>query len=123
MRINELLIISNYLFDFVYFNFNFVKIIIHISMDTSKKLPLNCPACSHVLTVGELCCEECGTRVCGAFELPPLARLNENEQTFALAFIKSSGSLKEMARLMGLSYPTVRNRLDDLIQKLDMLTR
>lgn len=92
-------------------------------MDASKKLPLNCPSCSQVLTVGELCCEGCGTRVCGSFELPPLARLNDKEQAFVLAFIRSSGSLKEMARLMGLSYPTVRNLLDDLIQKVDSLTR
>ena len=46
------------------------------------------------------------------------ARLSEKEQQFILAFVKSSGSLKDMAKSMGISYPTVRNVLDDLIEKL-----
>jgi hypothetical protein len=40
------------------------------------------------------------------------------DQSFILEFIKSSGSLKEMARLLRLSYPTVRNRLDEIIERL-----
>ena len=91
-------------------------------MNTSKKrLPLRCPACDSRLKVGRLFCEECDTEVCGSFELPVLARLTENEQQFAIAFIKSSGSLKDMAKNMGVSYPTVRNVLDDLIDKLNKM--
>ena len=71
--------------------------------------------------MGRLFCEECDTEVCGSFELPVLARLTENEQQFAIAFIKSSGSLKDMAKNMGVSYPTVRNVLDDLIDKLNKM--
>ena len=56
--------------------------------------------------------------VCGSFELPLLARLPEKEQQFIIDFVKSSGSLKDMAKSMGVSYPTVRNILDDLIEKL-----
>lgn len=88
-------------------------------MDEKKKhLPLQCPSCESPLQVGKLFCKECGTEVCGSFELPPLARLSEKEQQFVLSFIKSSGSLKDMAKNMGVSYPTVRNVLDDLIEKL-----
>lgn len=87
-------------------------------MNTPKKLPLTCPSCDTPLKVSELFCNECGTKVCGEFDLPPLARLTEKEQQFVLDFIKSSGSLKDMARTMGLSYPSVRNILDDLIEKL-----
>ena len=91
-------------------------------MNTSKKrLPLRCPACDSTLKVGRLFCEECDTEVCGSFELQVLARLTENEQQFAIAFIKSSGSLKDMAKNMGVSYPTVRNVLDDLIDKLNKM--
>ncbi|MCB6972032.1 MULTISPECIES: DUF2089 family protein [Butyricimonas] len=91
-------------------------------MNTSKKrLPLRCPACDSTLKVGRLFCEECDTEVCGSFELPVLTRLTENEQQFAIAFIKSSGSLKDMAKNMGVSYPTVRNVLDDLIDKLNKM--
>ncbi len=54
----------------------------------------------------------------GDYLLPALSRLAREDQEFALAFILRSGSLKEMARLYGVSYPTVRNRLDDLIAHL-----
>ncbi len=63
-------------------------------------------------------CPECGTAVQGDYLLPALSRLGSEDQQFALAFILRSGSLKEMARLYGVSYPTVRNRLDDLIARL-----
>ena len=86
--------------------------------ELKKRLPLQCPACESPLRVGRMFCGECGTEVCGDFELPLLARLAEKEQQFILAFVKSSGSLKDMAKCMGISYPTVRNVLDDLIEKL-----
>ena len=54
----------------------------------------------------------------GDFLLPALSQLSSEDQQFALAFILRSGSLKEMARLYGVSYPTVRNRLDELIARL-----
>ncbi len=86
--------------------------------EVKKRLPLQCPACDAPLKVGRLFCEQCDTEVCGSFELPLLARLPEKEQRFILDFVKSSGSLKDMAKNMGVSYPTVRNILDDLIEKL-----
>ena len=54
----------------------------------------------------------------GDYPLPALSRLGDEDQQFALAFILGSGSLKEMAKRYGVSYPTVRNRLDDLIARL-----
>lgn len=89
--------------------------------EVRKRLPLQCPACDSHLRVGRLFCERCDTEVCGSFELPLLARLNEKEQRFIIDFIKSSGSLKDMAKNMGVSYPTVRNILDDLIDKLNKI--
>ncbi|TVQ90787.1 MAG: DUF2089 family protein, partial [Bacteroidetes bacterium] len=50
-----------------------------------------------------------------------LASLNLDEQDFIIEFVKSSGSLKEMARHLGLSYPSVRNRLDELISKIETI--
>ena len=84
-----------------------------------KHLPLQCPACSGPLRVGKMFCKECGTQICGDFELPLLGGLTEKEARFALDFIKAGGSLKDMAKNMGLSYPTVRNMLDNLIAKLN----
>jgi hypothetical protein len=47
----------------------------------------------------------------GEFELPSLARLSAEDQIFVTAFIKSDGSIKELERMFGISYPTVKNRL------------
>ncbi len=82
-------------------------------------LPCICPSCQSRLKVKSLCCESCNTEVHGLFALPILAQLATNEQEFILKFVKNSGSLKEMSKELGLSYPTVRNMLDDLIQKLN----
>ncbi|MDH6533828.1 DUF2089 family protein [Parabacteroides sp. 52] len=83
-----------------------------------KKLPLKCPSCDSPLHVKKLHCIHCDTEVNGSFALPLFVRLSEKEQAFILDFVKSSGSLKDMAKNMGISYPTVRNLLDDLIEKL-----
>ena len=83
-----------------------------------KHLPLQCPSCGVGLRVVKLHCGNCETEVSGSFDLPLLARLDEREQAFIVDFVKSSGSLKEMAKNRGISYPTVRNLLDDLIEKL-----
>ena len=90
-------------------------------MNTQKKrLPLQCPSCDSPKS-RTIVCEECQTEVCGSFELPLLAKLSEKEQQFVIDFIKSSGSLKDMSKNMGISYPTVRNVLDDLIDKLNKM--
>ena len=90
-------------------------------MPRRRRLPTSCPSCSSDLRVAQLACPDCGTTVHGDYLLPALSRLGSEDQQFALAFILCSGSLKEMARLYGVSYPTVRNRLDDLIAHLNRI--
>ncbi len=68
--------------------------------------------------VKSLRCENCETEVSGAFTVPILASLDHDDQKFILEFVKSSGSIKLMAHQLKLSYPTVRNRLDDLIDRV-----
>ena len=63
-------------------------------------------------------CERCETEVEGSYNLPALASLSQEDQEFVEDFVKASGSLKEMASLLSVSYPTVRNRLDEIIEKL-----
>lgn len=82
------------------------------------KLPVVCPSCSNSLKVAKLHCDTCGTEVSGKYELPLLMSLDQEEQDFIIRFLENSGSLKEMANQMGKSYPTVRNKLDDLIAKV-----
>ena len=62
-----------------------------------------------------------GVSVEGEFELPPLARLSYEEQVFVAAFVRSHGSIKEMESVFGISYPTVKNRLNKLSRKLDFV--
>jgi hypothetical protein len=88
-----------------------------------KRMPLNCPSCAHPLGVTMLQCSKCATTVNGHFPLPLLASLDADDQDFIVEFVKSSGSLKEMARIMGLSYPSVRNRLDELILKISNIQK
>lgn len=83
-----------------------------------QKLPIICPSCESTLTVSQLSCTSCETTVSGNYLLPTFLRLTAEEQSFVLAFILSGGSLKEMASKLGKSYPTVRNLLDDIIEKL-----
>ena len=81
-------------------------------------LPQECPSCGRPLTVKRLACRHCGTEIEGLYELPALVGLPRADQEFVLQFVLASGSLKEMARLLGVSYPTVRNRLDEIIARL-----
>lgn len=93
-------------------------------MKTIKKtLPLSCPSCASPLKVTSLACEACDTTVSGSFELPLLARLSADDLQFVIDFVKSSGSLKLMAQQLGLSYPTVRNRLDDIIAGIEKIEK
>lgn len=87
-------------------------------MSSTKRFPTVCPSCGGVLSVKSLHCDECDTTVQGEFAIHPILRLTAEEQQFVLSFIRCSGSLKQMAADMGLSYPTVRNILDDIISKL-----
>lgn len=83
-----------------------------------KRTPVHCPSCGGELTVTRLACRACATEVSGKYRLPPLLRLTADDQRFAEAFILESGSLKAMAKRLGVSYPTVRNRLDEIIDQL-----
>lgn len=87
-------------------------------MNVKKSFPTTCPSCGGVLSVKSLHCAECDTTVQGEFAIHPILRLSAEEQSFVMAFVRCSGSLKQMAADMGLSYPTVRNILDDIISKL-----
>lgn len=57
----------------------------------------------------------------GRFELPPLARLTMEDQIFVTAFVRSHGSIKDMEDLFGISYPTVKNRLNRISQMLEFV--
>src|SRR5215470_9347546 len=57
----------------------------------------------------------------GAFEPPELARLSAEDQVFVAAFVRSHGSIKEMERIFGVSYPTIKSRLNRISAALDFV--
>jgi hypothetical protein len=64
---------------------------------------------------------ESGVAVEGAFELPQLAQLSAEDQVFVTAFVRCHGSIKEMERIFGVSYPTIKGRLNRIGQALDFV--
>jgi hypothetical protein len=86
------------------------------------KIITQCPACaSSALEVVKIECTNCNTKFEGQFEISPLLRLREHDLQFILDFVKCSGSLKDMAIIQKVSYPTLRNRLNTLINTLGSL--
>lgn len=83
-----------------------------------RPLILKCPSCSSDLTVSRLRCAECEITVDGDFSLPPLLRLNRAQLDFVEVFLKNRGIIREVERELGVSYPTVRARLDEVISAL-----
>lgn len=80
--------------------------------------PGKCPVCSHDLEVTRLQCTSCGTAVEGHFEPSRFSRLEPEQLAFLELFLKARGNLKDVERELGLSYPTVRNRLEALLAVL-----
>ena len=62
-----------------------------------------------------------GVAIEGTFDLPPLAHLSAEDQVFVAAFVRSHGSIKEMERLFGVSYPTIKHRLNRLGEQLGFI--
>jgi len=114
---------QNYIFNFIKIYFNFIKNNITFVKIKAMKLPIICPSCDHTLNVSQMKCPDCSTNVNGDYELPVFLKLSREEQDFILNFFLSSGSIKEMAKQAELSYPTMRNKMDDLIQKIDQLKK
>jgi hypothetical protein len=77
-----------------------------------------CPYCSGGMAVTRMHCEACAVSIEGAFSSSRLARLPAEHQRFIELFVLSGGSLKEIAERAGVSYPTVRSRLDRVIAAL-----
>ena len=80
--------------------------------------PLACPICDDRLRVSRLDCPGCGTGIEGAFALSGLAGLSREQIAFAEVFLRNRGVIKDVEVELGVSYPTIRARLDDLVQAL-----
>ena len=79
-----------------------------------------CPVCSGELTIARLHCRSCGTALEGEFGVGRFGRLDREQLSLLESFLRSRGNLKEMERELGISYPTVRGRVDALIRSLGL---
>jgi hypothetical protein len=77
-----------------------------------------CPVCSNELAVTRLHCQSCGTTLEGDFSVGRFGRLNRDQLTLLESFLRSRGNLRDMERELGISYPTVRSRVEALVRAL-----
>lgn len=77
-----------------------------------------CPVCSHSLHVTKLECSNCHTTIENDFTLSKFASLSAEQMHFVEVFLVNRGNIKEVEKELGISYPTVRGKLNDIIQLL-----
>jgi hypothetical protein len=79
-----------------------------------------CPVCEHELDVTRLHCRECGTTLEGEFSVGRFGRLTREQLALLESFLRARGNLRDMERELGISYPTVRGRVDALVRALGL---
>lgn len=79
-----------------------------------------CPVCTDELSITRLHCRSCGTALEGEFRVGRFGRLDREQMRLLESFLRSRGNLKEMERELGISYPTVRGRVDGLVRALGL---
>lgn len=77
-----------------------------------------CPVCSSELAVTRLHCRSCGTTLEGDFSVGRFGRLSREQLSLLESFLRSRGNLRDMERELGISYPTVRSRVEALVRAL-----
>ena len=82
------------------------------------KQPGQCPVCGGDMVIKELECPTCQVTVRGSFETCPFCILTGEQLELIKIFLKARGNIKEVERELGISYPTVRGRLDDIVRAL-----
>jgi hypothetical protein len=82
------------------------------------QVPTACPVCHDELIVTRLACRNCGTALEGRFSMEKIFQLTPEQLHFVEIFLRSEGKLNRVQDELGLSYPTVRSRLEEVIQAL-----
>jgi hypothetical protein len=79
---------------------------------------LKCPSCDGNLVVSQLKCPSCEIAIDGEFSMPALLKLRRSQIDFIEVFVKNRGVIRDVERELGVSYPTVRSRLDEVVAAL-----
>ncbi len=77
-----------------------------------------CPNCGDQMVITSYRCNNCYTEVHGEFEVDSFSRLDKEDKEFIELFLQKRGSIKDVGEEIGISYPTVRNRIDKIVAKL-----
>ena len=85
-------------------------------------IPAKCPSCQDQMVISQLTCTACNTAVAGYYPLSAFAHLSEENLKFLEDFVRYRGNVKEMERETGVSYWTIRTRLDKLISEMGLGT-
>ena len=80
--------------------------------------PTSCPVCGEALRIARLQCDACNTAIEGDFDAGRLGRLSREQTAFALVFLECRGKIKDVEERLGLSYPTVVARLEQVVEAL-----
>lgn len=86
-----------------------------MSTNNRRRSPRQCPTCDGELHLTGLACDECGTSIQGDFTRCEFCDLSTDQRELLRVFLASRGNAKELERHLGVSYPTARARLDDLL--------
>lgn len=87
-------------------------------MDPQRPITHDCPYCVSPMTVSAMTCSNCAIKIEAQFPMSRLASLPIEHQRFIEMFVLSGGNLKEIAEQVNVSYPTIRSRLDKVIEAL-----
>src|SRR5689334_14868333 len=81
-------------------------------------MPGRCPVCGEVLEVTRLHCRQCDTTIEGHYETSRIARLTAEQLSFVETYLRCEGTIKRVEKELGISYPTVRARLEEVIRAM-----
>src|SRR5215207_10071689 len=87
-------------------------------MSDARPVGTDCPYCGSAMAVTRMSCGHCAVKVEARFPMSRLGSLPVEHQRFIEMFVLSGGNLKEIAEQVGVSYPTIRSRLDKVIESL-----
>jgi hypothetical protein len=92
-------------------------------MGKENKQLINCPVCSKQLVIREFYCGHCETEIRGSFVPNELNLLSGDQLEFVRVFLLAQGNIKEVEKKMGISYPTVKNKLAEIIEIINDNTK
>jgi len=83
-----------------------------------KEMPAECPICGGVIIITRFTCADCDTTIESRFAGGPFSQLNKEQLNFVETFVRCEGKISRMEGEIGLSYPTIRSRLHEIIRAL-----